>query len=147
MNYANLVWPDQGSNPWPPDQVQYMSCSWDAHLNHWTIRDLFVSLSSDNIVQMCSDWPLLCMILFTCPVCRIVAFFGTCSCKWTCTYNQIYICIGELWQIHQKAWHISLLYMYLGPCALIFLATGLLSVLFWSSLCPTFWVITFQGQT
>ena len=34
---------DRCLNPWFPDHRQYILCPWDAHLNHWVIRDILLS--------------------------------------------------------------------------------------------------------
>ena len=36
--YPPQVQPNQGSNPWPPDHGEYISCPWDSCLNHCTIN-------------------------------------------------------------------------------------------------------------
>ena len=41
--YTLQVQPDRGLNSWPPGHGQYISCPWNAGLNHWAIRDLPVS--------------------------------------------------------------------------------------------------------
>ena len=58
---APQVRPNWDSNSWPPDLGQYNSSPWDAHLNHWAIRNSYTAkhpffLKSINITSKISHY-------------------------------------------------------------------------------------------